>query len=157
LTGEGRTKEDIYFFYNSINPSFFLAKHPLFFYYTLPCHMGGPTSRVQKGLSMSKNIIGNLMKQAQQMQERVKKLQEEAAGKTVEASSGGGMVTVVANGRQEVLSLKIDASVVDPKDIEMLQDLVTAAVNEALRKSQELMKDEMAKLTAGMGLPPGLI
>ena len=77
---------------------------------------------------MSKNMLSNIMKQAQQMQERVKKLQEEAAGKTVEASSGGGMVTVVANGRQEVLSIKIDPSVVDPKDIEMLQDLVTAAV-----------------------------
>jgi DNA-binding YbaB/EbfC family protein len=106
---------------------------------------------------MSKNIIGNLMKQAQQMQERVKKLQEEAAGKTIEASSGGGMVTVVANGRQEVLSIKIEPSVVDQNDIEMLQDLVAAAVNEALRKSQDLMKEEMAKLTSGMGLPPGLL
>jgi DNA-binding YbaB/EbfC family protein len=106
---------------------------------------------------MSKNIIGNLMKQAQQMQERVKKLQEEAAGKTVEASSGGGMVTVVANGRQDVLSIKIDPSVVDPNDLEMLQDLISAAVNEALRKSQDLMKEEMSKLTAGMGLPPGLM
>ncbi|HUI45432.1 MAG TPA: YbaB/EbfC family nucleoid-associated protein [Nitrospirota bacterium] len=105
---------------------------------------------------MSKNMLSNIMKQAQQMQERVKKLQEEAGGKTVEASSGGGMVTVVANGRQEVLSIKIDASVVDPKDIEMLQDLVTAAVNEALRKSQDLMKEEMSKLTSGMGIPPGL-
>lgn len=105
---------------------------------------------------MSKNLLNNLMKQAQQMQERVKRLQEEAAGKTVEASSGGGMVTVKANGRQEVLSIKIDPSVVDPKDIDMLQDLVTAAVNEALRKSQDLMKEEMARLTAGMGLPPGL-
>jgi len=105
---------------------------------------------------MSKNMIGNLMKQAQQMQERVKKLQEEAGNKTVEASSGGGMVTVVANGRQEVLSIKIDKSVVDPGDVEMLQDLVSAAVNEALRKSQELMKDEMGRLTSGMGLPPGL-
>ncbi len=105
---------------------------------------------------MSKNIIGNLMKQAQQMQERVKKLQEEAANKTVEASSGGGMVTVLANGRQEILSIRIDPSVVDPKDIDMLQDLVTAAVNEALRKSQELMKSEMGRLTAGMGLPPGM-
>jgi len=66
------------------------------------------------------------------------------------------MVTVVANGRQEVLSIKIDPSVVDPKDIEMLQDLITAAVNEALRKSQDLMKEEMARLTAGMGLPPGM-
>lgn len=106
---------------------------------------------------MSKNIIGNLMKQAQQMQERVKRLQEEAAGKTIEASSGGGMVTVVANGRQEVISIKIDPSVVDPSDVEMLQDLITAAVNEALRKSQDLMKEEMSKLTAGMGLPPGLM
>ena len=91
------------------------------------------------------------------MQERVKKLQEEAAGKTIEASSGGGMVVVVANGRQEVLSIKIDPSVVDPNELEMLQDLVTAAVNEALRKSQDLMKEEMSKLTAGMGLPPGLM
>ncbi len=106
---------------------------------------------------MSKNMLSNIMKQAQQMQERVKKLQEEAGAKTVEASSGGGMVTVIANGRQEVLSIKIDPSVVDPKDIEMLQDLVTAAVNEALRKSQDLMKEEMGKLTAGMGLPPGLL
>lgn len=90
------------------------------------------------------------------MQDRVKKLQEEAGGKTVEASAGGGMVTVVANGRQEVLSIKIDKSVVDSNDVDMLQDLVTAAVNEALRKSQELVKAEMAKATAGMGLPPGL-
>ncbi len=112
--------------------------------------------RLARDFLMSKNLLNNLMKQAQQMQERVKKLQEEAAGKTVEASSGGGMVTVVANGRQEVLSIKIDHSVVDPKDIEMLQDLITAAVNEALRKSQDLMKEEMARLTAGMGLPPGM-
>ncbi len=105
---------------------------------------------------MSKNLLNNLMKQAQQMQERVKKLQQEAGNKTVEASAGGGMVTVVANGRQEVLSIKIDKSVVDPGDVEMLQDLVTAAVNEALRKSQELMKEEMGRLTAGMGLPPGM-
>ena len=105
---------------------------------------------------MSKNMLNNLMKQAQQMQERVKKLQEEAGNKTVEASAGGGMVTVVANGRQEVLSIKIDPSVVDPKDVDMLQDLVVAAVNEALRKSQELMKEEMGRMTAGMGLPPGL-
>ena len=105
---------------------------------------------------MSKNLLNNLMKQAQQMQEQVKKLQAEAANKTVEASSGGGMVTVVANGRQEVLSIKIDKSVVDPGDVEMLQDLVAAAVNEALRKSQELMKDEMGRMTSGMGLPPGL-
>jgi DNA-binding YbaB/EbfC family protein len=91
---------------------------------------------------MSKNLLNNLMKQAQQMQEQVKKLQAEAGNKTVEASSGGGMVTVVVNGRQEVLSIKIDRSAVDPNDIDMLQDLVAAAVNEALRKSQEIMKSE---------------
>lgn len=106
---------------------------------------------------MNKNMLNNLMKQAQQMQERVKKLQDEAGSRTVEASAGGGMVTVVANGRQEVLSIKIDRSVVDPDDIDMLQDLVSAAVNEALRKAQELMKEEMGRLTAGMGLPPGLL
>ena len=111
----------------------------------------------EEGDLMSKNLLNNLMKQAQQMQERVKKVQEEAGSKTVDASSGGGMVTVVANGRQEILSIKIDKSVVDPNDIEMLQDLIAAAVNEALRKSQELMKDEMGRLTAGMGLPPGLL
>lgn len=105
---------------------------------------------------MSKNMLGNIMKQAQQMQERMKQLQDEAGSKTVEASAGGGMVTVVANGRQEVLSIKLDPAVVDPKDIDMLQDLVTAAVNEAVRKSQELVKQEMGRLTAGMGLPPGL-
>jgi DNA-binding YbaB/EbfC family protein len=105
---------------------------------------------------MSKNLLNNLMKQAQQMQERVKKLQDEVGQKTIEASSGGGMVTVVANGRQEILSIKIDRSVVDPNDIEMLQDLISAAVNEALRKSQELMKEEMGRLTAGMGIPPGM-
>ena len=102
---------------------------------------------------MSKNIIGNLMKQAQQMQERVKKLQEEAAGKTVEASSGGGMVAVVANGRQEVISIKIDPSVVDPKDVEMLQDLVMTAVNEAIKKSQELATSHLGSLTSGIKIP----
>jgi len=111
----------------------------------------------EEGNLMSKNLLNNLMKQAQQMQERVKKVQEEAGSKTVDASAGGVMVTVVANGRQEVLSIKFDKSVVDPNDIEMLQDLIAAAVNEALRKSQELMKDEMGRITAGMGLPPGLL
>ena len=123
----------------------------------MPCERQVALSHGEEGNLMSKNLLNNLMKQAQQMQERVKKVQEEAGSKTVEASSGGGMVTVVANGRQEVLSIKIDKSVVDPNDIEMLQDLIAAAVNEALRKSQELIKDEMSRLTAGMGLPPGLL
>lgn len=104
---------------------------------------------------MSKKLLGNLMKQAQMMQEKMAKIQEEAAQKTVEATSGGGMVTVVANGKMEIISVKIDKEVVNPDDIEMLQDLVAAAVNEALKKAQELMSDEMGKLTGGMGLPGG--
>jgi len=146
-------------FYILIILLFLLANQANFFYYSIPFALRatGGNPHCEKGDLMSKNLLNNLMKQAQQMQERVKKVQEEAGSKTVEASSGGGMVTVVANGRQEVLSIKIDKSVVDPNDIEMLQDLIAAAVNEALRKSQELMKDEMGRITAGMGLPPGLL
>ena len=93
---------------------------------------------------MSKNMLSNIMKQAQQMQERVKKLQEEAGGKTVEASSGGGMVTVVANGRQEVLSIKIDPSVVDPKDIEVHMEKGILSIK-GERKSET--KEENEKFT----------
>ncbi len=87
------------------------------------------------------------------MQERIQKTQEEAGSKTIEASSGGGMVTVTANGRMEILSIKIEKEAVDPNDVEMLQDLVAAAVNEALRKAQEMMNEEMGKITGGLGLP----
>jgi hypothetical protein len=73
--------------------------------------------------------------------------------KTVEASSGGGMVTVTANGRQEVLSVKIEPEVVNPDDVEMLQDLIQAAVNDALRKAQELVAQEMSKVTGGLKIP----
>ena len=83
------------------------------------------------------------MKQAQKMQAQIAKIQEELAQKTVEASAGGGMVSVVANGKQEIVSIKIEPEVVDPKDVEMLQDLVVAAVNEALRKAREAMEEEM--------------
>jgi DNA-binding YbaB/EbfC family protein len=102
---------------------------------------------------MSKKLLGNLMKQAQMMQEKMQKVQEEAARTTVEASAGGGMVTVTANGRMEVLSIKIEKEAVDPNDVEMLQDLVAAAVNEALRKAQDMMNEEMGKVTGGLGLP----
>ena len=95
----------------------------------------------------------NVLKQAQEMQARLAKLQEELAGKTVEASSGGGMVTVVANGRQEILSVRIEKEVVTPEEVELLQDLVRAAVNEALSRSREMMAAEMAKITGGMNLP----
>ena len=100
-----------------------------------------------------KGGMGNIMKQAQQMQQKMLKMQEEMAERTVEASGGGGMVTVVANGRSEIISVKIEPQAVDPDDIEMLEDLVLAGVNEALRKAQEMMANEMTKLTGGMKIP----
>lgn len=95
----------------------------------------------------------NLMKQAQQMQAKLAKAQEELKTREVEASSGGGMVTVRANGAQEILALQVEREIVNPDDIEMLQDLVRAAVNEALKKSREMMSEEMGKITGGMGIP----
>lgn len=97
--------------------------------------------------------MGNLMKQAQKLQNKMLKMQEELADKTVEASAGGGMVTAVANGRQQVLEIRIEPEVVDPEDVEMLQDLVLAAVNDALAKAQEMVSGEMSKLTGGMNIP----
>ncbi len=97
--------------------------------------------------------MGNLMKQAQQMQQKMMKLQEEIAQKTLDASVGGGMVTVTVNGKSEVLRIKIEPQVVDPNDVEMLEDLIVAGVNEALRKAQEMMAEEMSKLTGGLKIP----
>ena len=97
--------------------------------------------------------MGNLMKQAQQMQARMAKMQEEVGQRTIEAAAGGGMVKVVANGKQEILSIVMEPDVVDPDDIEMLQDLVLAAINQALRESQAMMTDEMSKLTGGLKIP----
>ena len=94
-----------------------------------------------------------MMKQAQKMQAKIMKIQEEMGERSVEASSGGGMVTVTANGKQEILSIRIEPEVVDPEDVEMLQDLVAAAVNEALKKAQEMVAEEMAKVTGGMQHP----
>ena len=101
---------------------------------------------------MSKGLAG-MMKQAQKMQAQMAKLQEEAAKKTIEASSGGGMITAVVNGKQQLVSLKIEEAVVDPSDIEMLQDLIVAAINEAMKQSQDMVADEMSKLTGGMKIP----
>ena len=97
--------------------------------------------------------MGNLMKQAQQMQQKMLKLQEEIAKKTLDASVGGGMVTVTVNGKSEVLRIKIEPQVVDPDDVEMLEDLIVAGVNEALRKAQEMVSEEMSKLTGGLKIP----
>ena len=101
---------------------------------------------------MSKGL-GNIMKQAQLMQQKMARMQEELAQREVEASAGGGMVTAVVNGKQQLISLKIDQGVVDPEDVEMLQDLVVAAVNEAIKKSQDMMQQEMSKITGGMNIP----
>jgi DNA-binding YbaB/EbfC family protein len=97
--------------------------------------------------------LGNILKQAQQMHAKISQLQEEMAGKTVEATSGGGMVKIVMNGKQEIHSVLIDPEVVNREDIEMLQDLIAAAVNEAIRKSQEMMTEEMKKITGGLSIP----
>jgi nucleoid-associated protein EbfC len=100
-----------------------------------------------------KKGFGQIMKQAQKMQEQMAKTQEELGSKTVDASAGGGMVTVTANGKQQILSIRIERQVVDPEDVDMLQDLVVAAVNEALKKSQEMVAEEMSKITGGFQIP----
>ncbi|HOA99352.1 MAG TPA: YbaB/EbfC family nucleoid-associated protein [Candidatus Atribacteria bacterium] len=95
----------------------------------------------------------NLMKEAQKMQAKIAKMQEELKEKTVEASSGGGMVKVVCNGQQEIIDIEIEPELLEEKDVEMLQDLVLAAVNEALRRSREIAEEEMGKITGGLNLP----
>lgn len=100
------------------------------------------------------NQLGDLMKQAQKMQERMGEIQNELSSKTCEASVGGGMVVATVSGSQVLTSLKIDPAVVDGDDIEMLQDLVVAAVNEGIKKSKEMMSEEMGKATGGFN--PGI-
>ncbi|MDO8886233.1 MAG: YbaB/EbfC family nucleoid-associated protein [Candidatus Oleimmundimicrobium sp.] len=97
--------------------------------------------------------IGKLMKQAKKMQQEMVKIQEKLADERIEASAGGGAVKVVVNGKQELLDIKIDPSVVDPDDIEMLQDLVLAAANEALQQSRDLAAQRVNSVTGGMGIP----
>jgi len=97
--------------------------------------------------------MNSMMKQAQKMQKKMLEAQKDLATKTVEASSGGGMVKVVANGAQKIESIVLEKEVVDPEDVEMLQDLVLSAVNDALEKSQEMVSTEMGKLTGGMNIP----
>lgn len=97
--------------------------------------------------------MNSMMKQAQKLQKKMLQAQEELATKTVEASAGGGMVKVVANGGQKIESIVLEKEVVDPDDVEMLQDLVMAAVNDALKKSQEMVSAEMNKLTGGLNIP----
>ena len=100
-----------------------------------------------------KGGFGNMMKQAQKLQEQMLALQEEVGKKKVEATAGGGMVTIEANGKQEIVSIKIDPEVVSKDDVQMLEDLILAASNEALRKSRELVQQEMGKITGGLKIP----
>lgn len=97
--------------------------------------------------------MGKMMKQVQKMQADMAKMQEDLKEMTVEATVGGGVVRVVATGKQEIREIKIDPEVVNAEDVEMLEDLVLAAVNEALRKSTELQAEEMAKITGGIKIP----
>jgi DNA-binding YbaB/EbfC family protein len=106
---------------------------------------------------MSKQL-GQLLSQAKKMQEKMAKMQEEMGERTVEAQSGGGMVSVVVNGKQEVVSVKISDEILEEKDKELLEDLVVAALNEGLNKSKDMVQEEMAKITGfgGMNLPFGM-
>lgn len=102
---------------------------------------------------MGMGNMGKMMKQVQKMQADMARLQEELGNKTVTATAGGGVVEVVANGKQEVVSIKISPEAVDPDDVEMLEDLVLAAVNEALRQAQEMAANEMSKITGNLKIP----
>ena len=97
--------------------------------------------------------LKNMMKQVQDIQGRINSMQGELAEKTIETSSGGGMVTVIANGKQEIISINISPEIIDPSDISMLQDLVTAAVNTALKSSKDMMQEELSKITGGIKIP----
>jgi hypothetical protein len=101
----------------------------------------------------NKMNMQKMMKQAQKMQAKMAKMQEELEEKTLEATAGGGAVKVVVNGKQEVVDLQIDHEEVDPEDVEMLEDLVLAAVNQGMREIQEMVNEEMGKVTGGMNLP----
>ncbi len=97
--------------------------------------------------------MSEIMRQAQQMRQKMSQVQNELAGRTVSASAGGGMVSVTVNGRNELLSIRIDREVIKPEEQGMLEDLVVSAVNEGLRKSQEMARKEMGKLTGGINIP----
>ena len=97
--------------------------------------------------------LKNMMKQVQDIQGRINSMQGKLAEKTVETSSGGGMVTVTANGKQEIISINISPEIIDPSDISMLQDLITAAVNTALKSSKDMMQEELSKITGGIKIP----
>ncbi len=101
--------------------------------------------------------MGSMMKKVQKLQAEMAKMQEQLKERTLEASVGGGAVTIVVTGEKQIQSVKISPSAVDPEDIEMLEDLIAVAVNEALKKVDDMMAQEMGKLTGGLNLPPGML
>lgn len=104
---------------------------------------------------MAKSVgpMNNLVRQAQLMQQKMEKMRTEMDQRLVSATSGGGMVTVEANGANELVSLKLEREVVNPEDVDMLQDLILAAANEALKKAQDMVSEEMSKITQGLNIP----
>ncbi|SEJ43940.1 hypothetical protein SAMN05660742_107167 [Propionispira arboris] len=100
--------------------------------------------------------MGGMMKKVQKLQAEMGKMQEELKTRTIDVSAGGGAIKVVMNGEKQIQSLIIDPAAVDPEDVEMLQDLISAAINEAVKKVDDLMASEMGKLTGGLNLPPGM-
>lgn len=108
---------------------------------------------MMKGFGNMGDMMKQMQKQAIKMQKKAEEIQEDLKERVVEASSGGGMVTVHVNGKQELLSIKIDPEVVNPDDVQMLEDLVLAAVSQAMKKSQEMYQEEMGKLTGGLNVP----
>ena len=101
--------------------------------------------------------MGKMMKQLQKVQGQVMKLQEELAEREVEATSGGGAIRAVANGKKQLVSIKISPEVVDPEDMEMMEDMIVAAINEVMDRVDEMTNEEMKNLTGGLNLPPGLM
>lgn len=108
---------------------------------------------IEVGGTVAMRNMNRMMKQVQKMQADMARVQEELGEKTVEGTAGGGMVTVVANGHQDIVSISIEPDAVDPEDVEMLEDLVLAAVNEAIRAAREMAADEMGKVTGGLNIP----
>lgn len=105
---------------------------------------------------MGSGNMAGMMKKVQKLQQQMARMQDDLKQKTVEVSSGGGVIKVVMNGEKQVVSLTIDPSAVDPQDVEMLQDLISAAINESVKKVDDMMASEMGKLTGGLNLPPGM-
>ncbi len=104
------------------------------------------------GMNQKKNM-GSVIKQAQKMQEEMERIQDELEDKTVEATSGGGAVTVTVSGKKEIVSLKIQPEAVDPEDVETLEDLITVAVNDAIKKADDMMAEGMSAVTGGLNIP----